>query len=315
MPAPRPPARRAARLAVALLGGATLLAAPAPASAAPFPEVIELPDGWQPEGIASGRGTTVYSGSRATGDIVAVNLLTGARELVVDAPAGRTAVGIEQDRFGRFWVAGGNTGDVFVYDENGEEVAVYDFADAADGPTFVNDVVVTRDAAWFTDSRRPVLYKVPIARDGTLGEPEVVHLSGDYVHVDGSNNLNGIDADHNGRMLIAVQSNTGALYNIDPDTGVATRIDLGGATVVNGDGIYLEGRRLYVVQNRLNKVAVIQLDRTFTSGEIVDELTSDNFDIPTTMTRFGNRFYLVNARFGTSGPEPADYWITAIPRR
>ena len=309
-----PVIRRAARLLAAVAAAATLLATPAPASAEPFPEIIELPDGWQPEGVASGPGTIVYSGSRATGDIMAVNVLTGAQELAVDAPEGRTAVGIEQDRFGRFWVAGGGTGDVFLYDQNGEELAIYDFADAADGPTFVNDVVVTRDAAWFTDSRRPVLYKVPIARDGTLGEPEVVTLSGDYVHVSGSNNLNGIDADHNGRMLIAVQSNTGALYNIDPRTGEATRIDLGDATVVNGDGIYLEGRRLYVVQNRFNKVAVVRLNSRFTSGEIVDELTSENFDIPTTMTRFGNRFYLVNARFGTAGPEPASYSMVAIPR-
>ena len=309
-----PVARRAARLLVALVGGATLLATPAPATAEPFPEVIELPAGWQPEGIASGPGTIVYSGSRASGDIVAVNVVTGERELVVDAPAGRTAVGIEQDRYGRFWVAGGATGDAFLYDENGDELAVFDFAEAADGPTFVNDVVVTRDAAWFTDSRRPVLYKVPINRDGSLGEPEVVPLSGDYVHVAGTNNLNGIDASRDGRFLVAVQSNTGNLYRIDPETGEATLIDLGGATVVNGDGIYLQGRRLYVVQNRFNKVAVVELNSRFTSGEIVDELTSENFDVPTTITRFGNRFYLVNARFGTSGPEPADYWITAIPR-
>ena len=187
-------------------------------------------------------------------------------------------------------------------------------AGAADGPTFVNDVVVTREAAWFTDSRRPVLYRIPIARDGSLGDGETVPLSGDYEHVTGSNNLNGIDADHNGRMLIAVQSNTGALYKIAPATGEATRIDLGGATVVNGDGIYLEGLRLYVVQNRLNKVAVVKLNSRFTAGEIVNELRSENFDIPTTMTRFGNRFYLVNARFGTAGPEPAHYSMVAIPR-
>lgn len=304
--------RRAARGLVALTAGATLLTAPAPASAESFPERIELPDGWQPEGIASGPGTIVYSGSRANGNIVAVDVATGEREMVVIAPAGRMAVGIERDRFGRFWVAGGGSGDVYVYDENGEEVAVYDFASGAN--TFINDVVVTRDAAWFTESRQAVLYRVPIGPGGSLGDGETVPLSGDYVHGTG-NNLNGIDASRNGRTLIAVQSNTGTLYKIDPETGEATAIDLGGATVVNGDGIYLQGRRLYVVQNRNNKVAVIDLNRSFTSGEIVDELTSSNFDVPTTMTRFRRSFYLVNARFGTSGPEPAKYWITAIPRR
>ena len=306
-----PVTRRAARLLAAVVTSATILAPPAPASAEPFPEVIELPDGWQPEGIASGPGTIVYSGSRATGDIIAVDVVTGGRELAVDAPAGRTAVGIEQDRWGRFWVAGGGTGDVFVYDENGDPLVVYDFASGAD--TFINDVVVTRDAAWFTESRRPVLYRIPIERDGTLGVGETVPLTGDYVHGSG-NNLNGIDVRRDGRFLVAVQSGTGALYRIDPETGEATRIDLGGATVVNGDGIYLQGRRLYVVQNRFNKVAVVELNRRFTSGEIVGELTSEHFDVPTTMTRFGDRFYLVNARFGTSGPEPADYTMVAIPR-
>jgi hypothetical protein len=269
--------RLATRLLAALAAGATLRGAPAPASAEPFPEVIELPDGWQPEGIASGRGTIVYSGSRASGDIVAVDVLTGERELVVDAPAGRTAVGIEQDRWGRFWVSGGGTGDVFVYDENGEPLATDDFASSN---TFINDVVVTRDAAWFTDSRQPVLYRIPIARDGSLGDGEVVPITGDeYMHTPGVNNLNGIDASRDGRRRRHLPRR----------------------------------RRLYVVQNRLNKVAVIELDSRFKSGEIVDELASENFDVPTTITRSGSRFYLVNARFGTSGPEPADYWITAIP--
>ena len=128
------------------------------------------------------------------------------------------------------------------------------------------------------------------------------------------NNLNGIDAPRDGSVLVAVQSNIGAVYNIDPESGCATRIDLDGATVVNGDGIYLENETLYVVQNRNNKVAVIDLNSRLTSGSIEDELTSEHFDVPTTMTRFSGAFYLVNARFGTAGPEPAEYWITAIER-
>ena len=303
--------RHGLRLLVGLGLAAAMFGTAPTASAAPFPDVIALPEGWQREGIASGPGTTVYSGSRATGDIVAVDIRTGERTLVVDAPEGRTAVGIERDRFGRFWVAGGATGDVYVYDADGTPLEHYDFASA---PTFVNDVVVTRDAAWFTDSQRPVLYKIPIARDGSLGEPEVVPLTGDYQHTTGFN-LNGIDATRDGRWLFAVQSSTGNVYRIDPDTGEAVRIDLGGAQMTNGDGIYVEGRRLYVVQNRLNKVAVIELDRTFTSGTVVDELTSPAFDVPTTITRFGNRFYLVNARFTTPATPTTEYWITAIPRK
>ncbi len=312
MPTPRHRSRPATvRLLAALVAGAATFAGAPAASAARFPERIPLPDNWQPEGIASGRGTIVYSGSRATGDIVAVDVRTGERELVVDAPEGRTAVGIEQDRFGRFWVAGGATGDVYVYDADGTPIETYDFRDDT---TFINDVVVTRDAAWFTDSQQPVLYKIPIGRDGSLGEPEVVPLSGDYQHAAGFN-LNGIDATEDGRWLFAVQSNTGNVYRIDPDTGEAVLVDLGGVPMTNGDGIYVEGRRLYVVQNRLNQVSVIRLDRTYTSGEVVDVLTAPGeFDVPTTITRFGNRFYLVNARFTTPPGPDTEYWITAIER-
>lgn len=300
----------ASRLLAGFALAATMVATAPAAPAAGFPEVIALPDGWQPEGIATGPGTTVYSGSRASGDIVAVDVRTGARELIVDAPAGRTAVGLERDRFGRFWVAGGATGDVFVYDAGGAPVEHYDLQSSG---TFINDVVVTQDAAWFTDSQRPVLYRIPVARNGALGEAEIVPLGGNYRHTAGFN-LNGIDATQDGRWLLAVQSSTGNVYRIDPDIGEAVVVDLGGAMMTSGDGIYLEGRRLNVVQNRLNKVAVIELDHALTSGWVVDELTSPAFDVPTTITRFGNGFYLVNARF-TTPPTPAtEYWITAVAR-
>ena len=44
--------------------------------------------------------------------------------------------------------------DGYVYDAvTGADLAVYDFANA---PTFINDVVVTRTDAWFTDSMKAV---------------------------------------------------------------------------------------------------------------------------------------------------------------
>ena len=56
----------------------------------------------------------------------------------------------------------------------------------------------------------------------------------------GQYNTNGIDATPNGETLIIVNSTLGTLYPVDPDTGVADEIDLGGATVVAGDGILLD---------------------------------------------------------------------------
>ena len=64
-----------------MLGLSTIAAAPSK----PFPDVITLPDGFQPEGIASGTGTIFYVGSIPTGDIYRGDFRTGEGELLVDA--------------------------------------------------------------------------------------------------------------------------------------------------------------------------------------------------------------------------------------
>ena len=117
---------------------------------------------------------------------------------------------------------------------------------------------------YFTDSRRPWLYRLPLGHHGELpdaSDVQTIPLSGDYVHdpTVGVNNLNGIVATPNGKMLIAVQSNTASLLRIDPGTGVADTIELTGGDATNGDGLLLVGRTLYVVQNFRNQVAVIHL--------------------------------------------------------
>ena len=96
-----------------------------------------------------------------------------------------------------------------------------------------------------------------------------------------------------------MQSNTGKLFRTTY-RGVTTEIDLGGESVPNGDGLWLRGRTLYVVQNRLNVVAKIQLNRSGTRGELVSRTTDPGFDVPTTIAEYGNRLYLPNARFTTT---------------
>src|SRR5918999_2910301 len=197
-----------------------------------FPARIDLPDGFQPEGIAIA-GQQVYVGSIPTGSIWRGNLRTGRGDVLVNR-TGRAAIGVAVDR-GRIFVAGGPTGRAFVYNaRTGADVANLQLTT---GNTFVNDVVVTRQAAWFTDSMNPVLYRVPLSRNGRPGPQSAVRsvaLTGDYQHQSGFN-ANGIDATPNGRTLVIVQSNTGKLFTVT--TGGATReIDLGGATVLNGDG-------------------------------------------------------------------------------
>lgn len=285
-------------------------------SAAPFPEVIPLPDGFQPEGIASGNGTTFYVGSIPTGAIYRGDLRTGEGEVIVEPPAGRNAIGLKFDApTGWLFVAGGPTGSAYVYDaETGATISAIQLETLM---SFINDVVVTKDAAYFTNSFQPILYKVPlesIAESPTMPEVIKIPLSGDYQSVPGFN-ANGIAATPNGKSLIIVNSTVGALYLVDPETGVATRIDLGTGTVPNGDGILLQGKTLYVVQNFLNQIAVVELNSDFSAGEIVTTITSPAFRIPTTVARFGSTLCVVNARFDTPPTPDTEYEVVCVPKK
>ncbi|GAA0596986.1 superoxide dismutase [Kribbella sandramycini] len=276
-----------------------------------FPARIELPAGFQPEGIAIARGTA-YFGSRLTGDIYAAELRTGAGKVLSPGP-GTGSLGLKVDERGRLFVAGAAGGNGRVIDtKSGKVLARYTFTTST--PTFVNDVVLGKDAAWFTDSRQPVLYKLPFGKHGKLpAKAETIPLSGDYQHTEG-NNGNGIALTPDGRALIIVQSSTGLLLRVDTRTGVARKVELGGAVMTNGDGLLLSGRTLYVVQNRLNKIAVIGLDKAGTAGRVLREITSPDFDVPTTAAAFGDRLYLPNARFTTTPTPTTPYWVTAVRR-
>jgi hypothetical protein len=127
-------------------------------------------------------------------------------------------------------------------------------------------------------------------------------------------NLNGIDATANGKTLVAVQSNTGKLFTIDPATGATRLIDLGGATLMNGDGILLHGKTLYVVQNRDNKVAVVRLASNLASGTVQRTITDSDLDVPTTLARHGKRLYAVNARFTTPPGPTTTYSVVQLRR-
>jgi sugar lactone lactonase YvrE len=304
--------RRVTLLTVWTALAAIVLAAPLGAGGG-FPERITLPDGFRPEGIAIGKEATFYVGSIPTGAIVGSiptgaiyrgNLRTGEGSIFIPGAAGRAAIGVELDH-GRLFVAGGGTGKGFVYSaESGELLAEHQLAaDPSDAnPTFVNDVAVARGGAYFTDSRRPFLYRV--GEGGVTAIP----LTGDIVYTPGVNNANGIEATPDGKTLIIVQSNTGKLFTVDRDSGRADEIALN-QTVDRGDGLLLDGRTLYVVQNIFNKVAVVRLDHNLTSGTVTAHLTDLDFDVPTTIDEFGKRLYAVNARFTTPPTSDTDYWL------
>jgi len=273
----------------------TLLAAGALMAAAQFPQTIPVPPGSQPEGVAAGRGAVGYVGSRANGSVYRFNVRTGDGRVLVRGRRGRGAYGLKRAG-GRLYVAGGPTGSLYVY--NARTGAPVDAVDVQGG--FVNDVTVTRRAAYFTDSLKPVLYVYPRG----VGQPAVLNLTGAWRQVPDEFNANGIAATPDGNTLILVQSVTGRLFAADAATGATREIDLGGATVTNGDGLLLEGRRLYVVRNQDNEIAVVRLNRGMTAGRIVRRLRDRDFDTPTTAARIAGRLYAVNARFSVENPTP-----------
>jgi sugar lactone lactonase YvrE len=307
------PTRRLPLITLLMLAlGFTMLGA---TNQKPFPDSIPLPNGFQPEGITHGSGTTFYVGSIPTGAVYHGDLSTGSGEILVPAQTGRSATGMKYDpRSKLLFVSGGMTGMAYIYDGvTGANVAEIQLSTQ---PSFINDVVVTKDAAYFTNSFQPVLYKVPLdPKTGSPTNPPTsieIHLGGDFEFISGGFNANGIDALPNGKALIIVNSTTGTLYKVDPVTGYATRIDLGAGSVPNGDGILLQGKILYVVQNSLNQIAVIKLDPHYNSGVISRLITSPLFRVPTTIARFGSSLYAVNARFGTPPTPDTDYDIVRV---
>lgn len=146
----------------------------------PWPASIPIPVDFAPEGVAVGRRHAFFVGSLSDGDIYRGDLRSGAGALLVDnhPDDGRTAVGMEVDRRRhRLFVAGGITGRGYVYDtRDGSTRAVLDLG--VPGEAFVNDVTVTRRAAYFTDTLQAKIYKVPFGRCGRFEAPETIEVSG-----------------------------------------------------------------------------------------------------------------------------------------
>jgi sugar lactone lactonase YvrE len=311
------PVARARRAVVSLLPFALVAALAAPAAASRPAEVIVLPGASSAEGIAAGRGATFYAGDLFRGDIFRGNVQRGTAELFIDVPDGRMAVGMAADvAHGLLFVAGGFTGQAYVYDtRTGATVASYQLASPA--TSLVNDVALTKDGAWFTDSFQARLYFVPVSRAGVPGPTfRTLTLSGPAAAISptsGAVNLNGIQATPNGKTLIVAHSANAQLYTVDPATGASATI--AGVSVPNVDGIVLEAGRLWAVQNFSNQVSRIRLRPDLTSGVVEEVITSDLFQIPTTAARFGSRLAVVNAKFDTGIPPTADQYEVILVNR
>ncbi len=286
-----------------------VVATVSPAEAAT--DAIVLPGARSAEGIAKGEGDTFYAGDLFRGDIFRGDLEDGTAELFIDAPDGRAAVGMQADLL---FVAGGSTGHAYVYDlDSGDTVATYQFAPPSPpgGPptTVINDVTVTRDGAWFTDSRQGVLFFVPVDCSDEPGDFQTLELQGPAADTSGDFNMNGIATTRHGRTLIVAHSTLGKLFTVDPTTGESAEI--ADVSVPAVDGIVVRGRHVWAVQNT-NQVTELRLSEDRTTGSVVHVITDDAFQTPSTAIRFDGHLAVVNAKFDTGFPPTADQYEVVI---
>ena len=329
---PRPRAARhvGAALSIALLTGA-VGALPAAAHRdeghrvsshqGNFPASVALPNGFRPEGVTSGPGTTFYAGSVSDGRIWRGDLRTGTGSLLLPAVTGRSLRGMQYDERTRLlWVVGSDGPTAKVWALNARSGAVARTV-TVPGGLFLNDLVVTRRAVWVTDSFADRLTRIPLTDEhgaGT-GEPTFVPITGAWPATKPNTfGANGIRQLPDGNLVLD-NTASGGLYAVSRNTGAAAAIPVtGGGTITSGDGLELRDKTLYVVRGSgKSDVSVLKLKREDGAwrAKFKRVLTAPGLDVPATGTLAAGALYVVNARFGTTSPDTATYSVTRLPLR
>lgn len=275
--------------------------------------VISLPSGFGPDGISIARDRTIYVVSIQDGQIVRGNVNdTELTEVLVAGVAKRAGWGMELNPQETILiVAGGFAGTARTYDATtGDLVAEIVLTDTG----IVNDVIVTEDAAYFTNSSLPEIYEVPLDQDGNFEDSfRLIPLSGDFgFEPDYFANGNGIVSAGNGALIVN-HSFLGKMYAIDIATGIANEIDLNGDRV-SSDGIALDGSRLYGVEAPENRVAELVLSSDTGEATVVARYSSEIFDFPTLIALDASYMYVVNGKLSTERGPTVPYEIIRLPR-
>jgi hypothetical protein len=306
-------------LAPSASAAAPSAAAPS-AAAARRPVSIALPPNWRPEGIAA-HGSRLYVGSLSTGGIFTTDTTGRNGRVLSQGGPGRAVNGLKVAG-NRIYATGAAGGVAYVFNRRtgadvGSPIALASGV-STNNPSFINDVVVRRRSAVFTDSSRQVLYRV----SGRTLHATALRITGDLHYTPDRNDFDGNGIVSAGRRLIMGQSTTGDLFTvtIQRNRAVTRKITLSGAatSLPTNDGLLREGRTLYVVQNQPARIAVVRLSRDLTRGRVTSFITNQDqpqnaqFVVPTTIARASGSLWVVNAKFGVANPEP--YTVVRVTR-
>jgi hypothetical protein len=264
-----------------------------------------------PEGIAADPETRqFYVGSATDGTIFRGSLAEPHIKPLIPAGANgcTSALGLAIDRAGRLVVAGGSTGWAFVYDNDCQLVAkaksdlyLQLVKSARLPPAMLNSVAVAGEVAYFTDSIRPVLFRFSFGSSEPL-EPWI-GLRDSAIHyaygddLPASVNLNGIVASNDERFLLAVQSNSGAIFRMSINDRTVDVIDLNGDLVVGGDGLALDGATLYVIRAGPEQIIPIELSEDLTRGRVGKFSQQYDLRLPTSAAIAGRKLLIVESQF------------------
>jgi sugar lactone lactonase YvrE len=251
-----------------------------------------------PEGITLGPADDYFVGSSADGTIFR-GRLTEETASVWLPPDPDRAVALGLPTYdSQLLVCGGKTGLFHAYDVETRALVA---RRAVDG--YLNDVWVSGDHAFVTDSSQPIVWRFDLRAIDAPPEPIKLPQAG-Y--------LNGITA-RDGVLFVADQGDE-VLWRIDPDGSAAVI-----ATDYAADGLLLVGDLLIGVCNRgeTSQTAEFFLSvlRLTADGRAIPlgEHTDPRFATPTTLALAGDRLLVVNAQFGRRPDPVLPFTVVSLP--
>lgn len=299
---------------------------------------IDLPPGVQVEGMTQAPGSNILASDIRTGAIYLVDVRSGLTTTAVRGDPKRQGGGLFATKKIVFQAGGGIVVKSSSYppredtllgkDPKSVTPALYAF-DLVSGKTlaaceiedggFVNDVIADDDFAYFTDSFRPVVYKLSLKELEKCQIERIPLPLPDFKSMDGIWRANGIEF-YKGGLLVTNLQNDG-LYYVDlrrederkqcpadasPDAEECTTASIvippGG--LIRADGLWVTHAHgealLYVAQDFLNLVSVwrLEMDKKRAVCAIpVRNITSPDFQITSTLGIHGRTLVTANSRF------------------
>jgi Cu-Zn family superoxide dismutase len=106
--------------------------------------------------------------------------------------------------------------------------------------------------------------------------------------------------------------NSGTLYHVDVASGDFTPIDLGGATLAEGNGLALEGQTLYVSTGQT--VTVVQLTDGYLRGSVGESGSDPTFAAPAALARYDGCLLVVNSQIDRLEGQPVlPFTVSSVP--